>query len=196
MSYNIAVVVPRVADDDRRAWERLDAMIAEEGPTPQVFTMLHDRLTARFPCICDLPEDQVDDGVWSDGPLRNNLGHRASVLGLVPERVDETLPFVIETANDHGLVVFDWATGKIHRPTKDLPVGGMRPVDSQNPMTSGVEGVVHGVRMLSWPRRSSSSSRSAAGYSTTRYGAEGLTSSSERSTPVSRRSRRGWGSLD
>jgi len=29
------------------------------------------------------PEEDVDDGVWSAGPLWNNFGHRAAVLGMV-----------------------------------------------------------------------------------------------------------------
>lgn len=34
-----------------------------------VLQELHDCLTARYPCMCAVPEDQIDDTVWSDGPL-------------------------------------------------------------------------------------------------------------------------------
>ena len=78
MSYSVAVVVPRIVADDARAWERVDELCRQEGPTPMVFQMFLDRLTARYPCICDLPDEEADDGVWTDGPLRNNLGHRVS----------------------------------------------------------------------------------------------------------------------
>ena len=61
----------------------LYALIAAEGPVPEVFSTLHERLTARYPCICSLPEARVDgEGVWSDGPLLNNFGHRAEVVGM------------------------------------------------------------------------------------------------------------------
>ena len=116
MSYNVAITLPSIQAVDVSAWAGLDALIDAEGPVPSVFTELLARLTARYPCICDLRDEQVDDGVWSDGPLRNNLGHRASVLGMVYSRVDEVLPFLIEQANSLGLVVFDWATETIHRP--------------------------------------------------------------------------------
>ena len=87
-----------------------------QGEVPQIFHQLIDRLTARYPCICDLPDEQVDDGAWSDGPLRNNATHAITVLGIASPRVEEVQPFVVETANHLGLVVFDEQEGKIYRP--------------------------------------------------------------------------------
>ncbi len=116
MSYNVAVVSPPVPADDQAAWQLLDSLIDQRGPTPAVLHALIDRLTARYPCLCDLPDDQIDDGVWSDGPLRTNLGYRAAVLGMVYSRVEEVLPFQVETANTLGLTVFGWQEGQIHRP--------------------------------------------------------------------------------
>jgi hypothetical protein len=115
MSYNVAVVVPPVPSDDAAAWRGVDAIIAEEGPRPRVFHVLHDKLTSRYPCIGSLSDDEIDNGVWSDGPLINNFGHRAAVLGVVYARVGEVLPFLVETATGLGLTVFDWATERIHR---------------------------------------------------------------------------------
>lgn len=117
MSYNVAIALPDLPAADAAAWGAVDEVIEAKGPVPAVFEELLVRLTDRYPCICDLPDEQIDDGVWSDGPLRNNLGHRASVLGMVYSRVDEVLPFLIEQANALGLVVFDWATETIHRPS-------------------------------------------------------------------------------
>jgi hypothetical protein len=116
MSYNVAITLPDIPSSDADAWAALDDVINTKGEVPPIFSNLLSRLTRRYPCICDLPVEQVDDGVWSDGPLRNNLGHRASVLGMVYSRVDEVLPFLIEQATSLGLVVFDWATETIHRP--------------------------------------------------------------------------------
>lgn len=62
-----------------------------------------------------MPDDRIDDLVWSDGPLLDNFGHRAAVLGMSSSRVEEVLPFLVVTANALGLVVFDWATGTIYR---------------------------------------------------------------------------------
>lgn len=115
MSYTIAVVVPPVSSQDADAWNELDSLIEREGSPPVVFRDFHDRLTAQFPCLSSLPDDQIDDSVWSDGPLWNNFGHRVAVLGLMYSRIEEALPFLIESANSLGLVVFDWVSEEIHR---------------------------------------------------------------------------------
>jgi hypothetical protein len=116
MSYTVAIVAPPIPARDAEAWDVLDGIIDQQGPVLAVFRTLHDRLTARFPCLCSLPDDQVDDGVWSDGPLWNNFGHRAAVLGFDYRRADVVLPFLIEAATSLDLAVFDWATNQIHRP--------------------------------------------------------------------------------
>jgi hypothetical protein len=116
MSYNVAVVIPPIPSNDKDAWQAIDALIDAKGEPPEVFKELHDRLTAKYPCICSLSDDEVDAGVWSDGPLWNDFGHRAAVLGMVYSRVDEVLPFLVRTANELGLVVFDWGGPSIYRP--------------------------------------------------------------------------------
>ena len=116
MSYNVAICLAPVPADDRTAWQQLELWIDEEGSIPDQFQELLARLTARYPCICDLPDEAVDDGVWSDGPLRNNLGHRVTVLGLVPSRAIEVMPFLVLTANALGMSVFDWQSKDIYRP--------------------------------------------------------------------------------
>ena len=117
MSYNFAICAPPVPMNDSEAWERIDDFIKADGPPPPVFRWIHDELTARYPCICTLSDDRVDsDGVWSDGPLWNDFGHRVAVLGLIYSRVEEVLPFVIETATGLGLSVFDWGGPTIYRP--------------------------------------------------------------------------------
>jgi hypothetical protein len=115
VSYNVAIVIPPVPADDAAAWAAVNGLIEQQGLRPTLFQELHDRLTARYPCMCAVPDEQIDDTVWSDGPLINNFGHRAAVLGMSYSRVEEVLPFLIETANALGLVVFDWATTSVYR---------------------------------------------------------------------------------
>jgi hypothetical protein len=118
MSYNVAICTPPVPEDDSSAWQLLDNLIEAQGPVPTVFKELHDQLTAKYPCICTLSDDNVDDGVWSDGPLWNDFGHRAAVLGIVFSRVNEVLPFLIGSAKALGLTVFDWGGPTIYRPPR------------------------------------------------------------------------------
>jgi hypothetical protein len=127
MSYILVIVRPPVPEDDAAAWKAMRDLAERpaDGEVPAVFHTLIDRLTARYPCICDLPDDQVDDGAWSDGPLRNNAGPAVTALGLASRRVGEVRPFVIETAGRLGLVVFDEQEGRIYRPGGSG--GGKRP---------------------------------------------------------------------
>lgn len=125
MSYIVHILPPPVPEDDAAAWEFM-LEIAErrpEGEVPQVFHELMDRLTRRYPCICDLPDDDLDDGVWSDGPLRNNATHAITILGISFPHVEKVQPFVVSTANALGLIVFDDQVGKIYRPTKERGKG-------------------------------------------------------------------------
>lgn len=116
MSYTISIVIRQISDNDAEAWQELDPLLEDEGgAAPAVFRTLHDQLTARFPCLMSLSDDDIDDGVWSDGPLWNNFGAQSATLGISFSRVDEVLPFVIETATALGLAVFDGQSGFIHR---------------------------------------------------------------------------------
>jgi hypothetical protein len=106
VSFNVAIcTLPAPADDV--AWEAVDGLINAQGDAPAIFRELHD-LTAKYPSIWALPDDEIDSGVWSDGPLWNNFGHRAAVLGMIWSRAEEVFPFLVQTANSLGLTVFEW----------------------------------------------------------------------------------------
>ncbi|TWT92945.1 hypothetical protein [Neorhodopirellula pilleata] len=119
MSYTIGLLLESPPADDAVAFEQFNALAdaspldAKPHPT---FVAVHAELTAIFPCICDLPDDLVDDGVWSDGPLINNFGEREAVIGFMFSAVERVLPVVTEIAHKHGITVFDWQSGTVHRP--------------------------------------------------------------------------------
>ena len=119
MSYNLTISRNNISSDDKQAWADLDSLYEKEDLATeqgQDFLDLIEKLKAKFPCICDLPDDEVDDGVWSDGPLSNNAGKDLTTLGVVWSQVDNAIPFLIKTANEKGFVVFDSQTGIISRP--------------------------------------------------------------------------------
>lgn len=145
MSYTVTVVVPPVPSKDAEAWDSVKELADLKGARPQVLQALHDRLVARFPCISTLRDDQVDDGVWADGPLIDDFGHRTAVLG-VSTRLNEVLPFVVKTATDLDLVVFDPQEGKIHRPGArggtfhlSKPLGSMKKADVTRLLREGLD---------------------------------------------------------
>lgn len=116
MSWSVEIVNVPIADDDDEAWKQLDAIRDEEdareygSPPSDAMRDLYRRLTARYPCITENP-----DSPWSDGPLVNNFGDKLTTLGIMSSRLEETLPFVIETATEMGLTVFDAADERIYR---------------------------------------------------------------------------------
>ena len=54
------------------------------GPASTYFPRVARRANGPVPVHLTLPDDKVDEeGVWSDGPLRNDFSHRAAVLGMI-----------------------------------------------------------------------------------------------------------------
>ena len=121
MSYNVTISRNNISSKDEKAWIELDNLLEREDLTSkqgQDFLNLIEKLKSKFPCICDLADDKVDDGVWSDGPLSNNAGKDLTTLGVVFSQVETVIPFLINTANENGFIVFDPQTGIISRPKK------------------------------------------------------------------------------
>lgn len=120
MSYSLVFARERVPLKDKEAWLWVKAQMGpyyhdKRGPHPR-FKELHDLLAARHPCICSLPDDQVDDSVWSDGPLISNFGQDISMVAFSFRKTAEVLPFILQTAAGLQMTVFDHQTHSIHRP--------------------------------------------------------------------------------
>lgn len=117
MSYIILITRKDIPKIDKLAWVLLDKLVLREKKKKpnQDFITLIEKLTSKYQCISKLSDDDLDNGVWSDGPLINNAGHDITTLSLVNNKVDEVLPFIISMANKNGFVVFDKQTSIIHR---------------------------------------------------------------------------------
>lgn len=119
MSYTVTITRNNISQSDEKAWAELDELYEKEDAQNEQsadFLDLIEKLKSNFPCICDLPDNEVDNGVWSDGPLSNNAGKDLTTLGVAYFQVDTVIPFLIKTANENGFVVFDSQSGKISRP--------------------------------------------------------------------------------
>lgn len=114
MSYNIALFDFPIPNDFEKACEYFekyeDEDIQELSPS-----MLHfyQEISYLYPCLCELPDDEIDDSVWCDGPLINNFMTKIPVIGFVYSKVDEALPVVIELANKMGISILDWQQGTV-----------------------------------------------------------------------------------
>lgn len=120
MSYSLAFAHTDIPDNDGEAWPWIDKAIEayyeDDSPPHPKLKSLHDNLTKKFPCISTLPDDEIDDGVWSDGPLIDNFCGDMGMVAFSFSRTKEVLPFVIEQARALGITVFDHQTHEIHRP--------------------------------------------------------------------------------
>ena len=120
MSYSLVFTRNEIPIDDQEALDwiqtQFDSYYEDDRPAHPKFKELHDSLTSRYPCICELPDDDIDDGVWSDGPLINNFSHDLAMIAVPFSRVEEVIPFTIQTAISLGCSVLDLQSMEVHRP--------------------------------------------------------------------------------
>jgi hypothetical protein len=111
VGYDIAVWEGERPASDEAALEKYNEMWAryedtDEAASPSVLSYIGE-LTAKYPDLDDLPDDEVDDSPWADSPLQGNVMGPFFYFALVPSKADETVPFIAETARRHELVCFD-----------------------------------------------------------------------------------------
>lgn len=87
--------------------ERIEAFVAD--------------ITARWPQIDDMPEEDVDECPWNVA-FDQSPGHVISAIAW--SRVEEVVPVFVETAHRHGLLVFDPQADALYAPEG----GGDQPV--------------------------------------------------------------------
>lgn len=109
-----------VPNDDQSAWKYVDKLTGEyyddERKVPSDFIELYNLLTEKYPCLDSLPEEEIDEGVWSDAPLINNFSHDLAILGVSYSFAGDVIPFIKKTANKKGFVFFDPQEDSISRP--------------------------------------------------------------------------------
>ena len=122
MSYSIDLIIERLPADQQQAWQKIEALreayYEDERPVAGQLQQLHDRLTERYPCLCDFADDDpaMDDSPWADGPMINNFSHDMGMLAIVFSKVEEVLPFIIQQATALGITVVDGQVEQIYRP--------------------------------------------------------------------------------
>ena len=117
MSYNIAIVDFKLPENFEEAVELVNPMTdIDAAEVASIYQEFHDEVTKIFPCLCSLSDDEVDDGVWCDGPLINNFTVKAPVIGFSFSKVEEALPIVGNLALEMGLSILDWQASKTYNP--------------------------------------------------------------------------------
>lgn len=120
MSYNFAISRIPLPDDVQDPWSWINEIVEEEMNDDSTkahpeFVELHKALTEKYPCICDLPDDEVDDGVWSDGPLINNFLDRCAVLGITYPNVEKSGSDIFSIILGKGFTIFDYQAESIYK---------------------------------------------------------------------------------
>lgn len=121
MSYTVDLIVGDLPADNKRAWaviERLrEAYYDDTREKAPGLLALHQRLTARYPCLSSYADDEpADDCPWADGPMIGNFAHDMGMLAIAFSRADELLPFIVGHAHALGISVADGQSGEIFRP--------------------------------------------------------------------------------
>ncbi|MCE2573812.1 hypothetical protein [Motilimonas eburnea] len=117
MSYTIAVVnfkLPSNFDDAVELVNPLTEIDVEK--IENIYQQFHDEVIKLFPCLCSLPDEEIDNGVWSDGPLIDNFSVKAPVIGFSYSKAEEALPVVGELALNMGLSILDWQAEQVYNP--------------------------------------------------------------------------------
>jgi len=117
LSYNIALVNFRLPEDFEEAVGLLNPLTdASVTEIESIYKEFHEEVTKIFPCLCSLPDDEIDDGVWCDGPLINNFMVKAPVIGFSYSKAEEALPVIGNLALSMGLSILDWQASKVYNP--------------------------------------------------------------------------------
>jgi hypothetical protein len=122
MSYALDFVVARVPNRKGQAWDFLEDLTDryedDRAPAHPLLQQLHDALVARYPCLSSYADGdpEKDNCPWADGPLINNFASELGMVSIKFPRVDEVLPFAVESALALGITVMDGQEEKIYRP--------------------------------------------------------------------------------
>ena len=69
-----------------------------------------------YPCICDVDEEDIDDCVWSDGPLINNFSKEVAVLGVTYSAAGEFGSDIFDIILGNGFVILDYNSETVYQP--------------------------------------------------------------------------------
>lgn len=144
MSYSIGLLLESTTTDDSKTFQQFDKLTEtdefDESPHP-TFVDVHADLIRRFPCMSEMSDEEIDNCVWSDGPLINNFSERHGSLNFSFPTVETVLPFVLEIAHKYGVTVLDWQTETIHRPG-DLVLMAENDTPRRNPTVDQINSIV------------------------------------------------------
>jgi len=70
----------------------------------------------KYPDPTTLSDDEIDDSVWADGPLKNNVRGGQMLLALNSPYVEEVLLNIVEMTRKRGYCLFDPQEWELYLP--------------------------------------------------------------------------------
>ena len=123
MSYIIHVWDTPVPSTVAEAEALHQQLARQKGPQNPKFITLASKLTACFPGVTVMDDDE-DDAVWTDGALDGLTDQPVYGIGVRADALERVLPVLIRLARELQLVVYDMQAARLYRP--DGQVIGMR----------------------------------------------------------------------
>ena len=122
MSYTFAISRKTLPESVLNPCEWINSEVelahSEDQNPHDEFLRLHNTLTDKYPCMCDMDEDDIDECVWSDGPLINNFSKDIAVLGMTNSAASEFGGDIYDMILENGFWIFDYQSSSIYQPVK------------------------------------------------------------------------------
>jgi len=150
MSYIVHVwesPVPATVEEAEALHQQL---AGQKGPQNPKFITLASKLTACFPGVTVMDDDE-DDAVWTDGALDGLTDHPVYGIGVRTEALEGVLPVLIRLARELQLVVYDMQAARLYRPDGQVMglAGAVRVVASEeNGAREDLQGKAHVLTLL------------------------------------------------
>lgn len=150
MSYIIhiwEIPVPSTVEEAEALHQQL---ASQKGPQNPKFITLARKLTACFPGVTAMDDDD-DDAVWTDGALDGLTDHPVYGIGIRTDTLERVLPVLIRMARELRLVVYDMQAARLYRPDGQVMglAGEVRVVASEeNGAREDLQGKAHVLTLL------------------------------------------------
>ncbi|WP_227818073.1 hypothetical protein [Nitrogeniibacter aestuarii] len=140
MSYVVQIWADPVPASLTEASQLIDRLSTERCAQLPEFIELAKRLTEKYPCLTT-PDAPGEHGAWSDGPLDGLTDEPIYGLGVSSDMIDEVMPFVVATARQLKLTVYDMQAGLAFLPDGtilcDRPNTVVAATSDADPMAEG-----------------------------------------------------------
>jgi hypothetical protein len=120
MSYDLMFTTELLPEDKDEAWEEFDDReeFNEESqaqPHPKLIKLIEE-LSKKYPCPTKLIESEIDNSLWSDAPILNNIIGNTLILSASFSAIDDAYDFIKDTSKLVNVIFLDPQKNEIYIP--------------------------------------------------------------------------------